>query len=48
MPSKSLYWHTFGSLTAALREAGVAEVFTPGAPLSNIVDFLRDRLGAHA
>ena len=22
MPSKSLYWHTFGSLTAALREAG--------------------------
>jgi hypothetical protein len=22
MPSKSLFWHTFGSLTAALREAG--------------------------
>ncbi len=22
MPSKSLYWHTFGSLTQALREAG--------------------------
>jgi hypothetical protein len=22
MPSKSLYWHTFGSFTAALREAG--------------------------
>jgi hypothetical protein len=22
VPSKSLYWHTFGSLTAALREAG--------------------------
>ena len=22
MPSKSLYWHTFGSLGAALREAG--------------------------
>ena len=22
MPSKSLYWHTFGSLTGALREAG--------------------------
>ena len=22
MPSKSLYWHTFGSLTVALREAG--------------------------
>ena len=22
MPSKSLYWHTFGSLTAALKEAG--------------------------
>src|SRR5438093_5758189 len=24
MPSKSLYWHTFGSLAAALREAGFA------------------------
>jgi hypothetical protein len=22
LPSKSLYWHTFGSLSAALREAG--------------------------
>jgi hypothetical protein len=22
LPSKSLYWHTFGSLTTALREAG--------------------------
>ena len=22
MPSTSLYWHTFGSLTTALREAG--------------------------
>ena len=22
MPSKSLYWHTFGSLTTALKEAG--------------------------
>jgi hypothetical protein len=22
IPSKSLYWHTFGSLTSALREAG--------------------------
>jgi len=22
MPSKSLYWHTFGSLSSALREAG--------------------------
>ena len=22
LPSKSLYWHTFGSLTSALREAG--------------------------
>jgi hypothetical protein len=22
MPSKSLYWHTFGSLAAALKEAG--------------------------
>jgi methylmalonyl-CoA mutase, C-terminal domain len=29
---------------AALRELGVAEIFTPGAPLSAIVDFLR----AHA
>jgi methylmalonyl-CoA mutase C-terminal domain/subunit len=27
---------------AALRELGVAEVFTPGAPTSAIVDFLRD------
>src|SRR3954467_2331114 len=24
MPSKSLYWHTFGSLSSALREAGFA------------------------
>ena len=27
-----------------LRERGVAEVFTPGAPTSEIVDFLRSRL----
>ena len=27
---------------AALKELGVGEVFTPGAPLSGIVDFLRD------
>jgi methylmalonyl-CoA mutase C-terminal domain/subunit len=28
----------------ALKSLGVAEVFTPGAPLSGIVDFLRDRV----
>jgi hypothetical protein len=27
-----------------LKEFGVAEVFTPGAPLSGIVDFLRERV----
>jgi methylmalonyl-CoA mutase C-terminal domain/subunit len=27
---------------AALRELGVGQVFTPGAPLSEIVDFLRE------
>ena len=27
---------------ATLKELGVGEVFTPGAPLSGIVDFLRD------
>jgi methylmalonyl-CoA mutase cobalamin-binding domain/chain len=31
---------------AALREMGVAEVFTPGAPLSAIVDFLNERASA--
>ena len=30
----------------ALRELGVGEVFTPGAPLSGIVDFLRERVHA--
>jgi methylmalonyl-CoA mutase C-terminal domain/subunit len=29
---------------ATLKEFGVAEVFTPGAPLSGIVDFLRERV----
>jgi methylmalonyl-CoA mutase C-terminal domain/subunit len=29
---------------AALKEQGVAEVFTPGAPTSEIVDFLRSRV----
>ena len=29
-----------------LREQGVAAVFTPGAPTSEIVDFLRDKVGA--
>jgi len=29
-----------------LRELGVAEVFTPGAPLAGIVDFLRARVAA--
>jgi methylmalonyl-CoA mutase C-terminal domain/subunit len=31
---------------AALKEMGVAEVFTPGAPLSAIVDFLNERASA--
>jgi methylmalonyl-CoA mutase C-terminal domain/subunit len=31
---------------AALKELGVAEVFTPGAPTSDIVDFLRQRVAA--
>jgi methylmalonyl-CoA mutase, C-terminal domain len=31
---------------AALKEMGVAEVFTPGAPLSAIVDFLNERTSA--
>jgi methylmalonyl-CoA mutase, C-terminal domain len=31
---------------AALKEQGVAEVFTPGAPVSGIVDFLREKVSA--
>jgi methylmalonyl-CoA mutase cobalamin-binding domain/chain len=27
-----------------LRELGVAEIFTPGAPTTDIVDFIRDRV----
>jgi methylmalonyl-CoA mutase C-terminal domain/subunit len=30
----------------ALKSLGVAEVFTPGAPLSGIVEFLRERVAA--
>jgi methylmalonyl-CoA mutase C-terminal domain/subunit len=30
----------------SLKEQGVAEVFTPGAPTSEIVDFLRNRVTA--
>jgi methylmalonyl-CoA mutase cobalamin-binding domain/chain len=30
---------------AALREAGVAAVFTPGAPIAGIVDFVRRECG---
>ena len=30
----------------ALKELGVAEIFTPGAPTSEIVEFLRGRLSA--
>jgi methylmalonyl-CoA mutase C-terminal domain/subunit len=33
---------------AELKRQGVAEVFTPGAPVSEIVDFLRDRLPVEA
>jgi methylmalonyl-CoA mutase, C-terminal domain len=33
---------------AALKEQGVAEVFTPGAPVSGIVDFLREKVSAGA
>jgi methylmalonyl-CoA mutase C-terminal domain/subunit len=29
-----------------LKEKGVAEVFTPGAPTSHIVDFLREKVAA--
>jgi methylmalonyl-CoA mutase C-terminal domain/subunit len=31
---------------AALKEQGVAEVFTPGAPTSDIVEYLQSRLAA--
>jgi methylmalonyl-CoA mutase C-terminal domain/subunit len=33
---------------AALKEQGVAEVFTPGAPVSEIVDFLKAKVPAEA
>jgi len=29
-----------------LKQQGVAEVFTPGAPTSQIVDFLREKVAA--
>ena len=29
----------------ALKKEGVAEIFTPGTPLSDIVDFIKERLG---
>jgi methylmalonyl-CoA mutase C-terminal domain/subunit len=32
----------------ALKEQGVAEVFTPGAPVSEIVEFLRSHVPAEA
>ena len=32
----------------ALKEGGVAEIFTPGAPVSDIVDFLRERIPVEA
>ena len=32
----------------ALKEQGVAEVFTPGAPVSEIVEFLRSRIPVEA
>ena len=31
-----------------LKELGVAEVFTPGAPTQAIIDFIRDRVGSAA
>ncbi len=37
MPSKSLYWHTFGSLSAALREAGY-DIATGEERLERAVD----------
>jgi methylmalonyl-CoA mutase cobalamin-binding domain/chain len=33
-----------GDDARALKEQGVAEVFTPGAPTSTIVDFLREKV----
>ena len=33
---------------AALKEQGVAEIFTPGAPVSDIVDFLRTKVPVEA
>jgi len=33
--------------TAALKKAGVAEIFTPGAPLQDIIDFVRRECGKH-
>jgi len=33
---------------AALKDQGVAEVFTPGAPVSEIVEFLRSRVAVEA
>ena len=35
-----------GEDATALKEQGVAEVFTPGAPTSQIVDFLREKIPA--
>ena len=35
-----------GDDAAALKELGVAEVFTPGAPTSAIVEFLRSKIPA--
>ena len=32
----------------ALKEGGVAEIFTPGAPVFDIVDFLRERIPVEA
>ena len=32
----------------ALKEGGVAEIFTPAAPVSDIVDFLRERIPVEA
>ena len=33
---------------AALKEQGVAEIFTPGAPVSDIVDFLQAKIPVEA
>ena len=32
----------------ALKQAGIAEVFLPGTPTQAIVDFIRQRMAAHA